>query len=195
MFTVAVGAAVQALLVALTVRGVGSCWIGSTIFAADLVRDELELPADWEPLGAIAIGYPLEPSTATRSGAGRRSAGAQVSVHRVGNRVALRLAAHPTRLKTRCGTPCWRFWMRATTPAAANACRDTSRPRRWCSMSPAAKSLLTLHPRLGAGCNSADTAKTATATSSRPRGARPPRNPASPISASSPNWPPCMSTR
>src|ERR1700755_3029224 len=64
MFTVAVGAAVQALLVALAVRNVGSCWIGSTIFAADLVRAELELPADWEPLGAIAIGYPAEPSTA-----------------------------------------------------------------------------------------------------------------------------------
>ncbi|BBZ10167.1 coenzyme F420-0:L-glutamate ligase [Mycobacterium branderi] len=60
MFTVAVGAAVQALLVALAVRGVGSCWIGSTIFAADLVRDELGLPADWEPLGAIAIGYPTQ---------------------------------------------------------------------------------------------------------------------------------------
>ncbi|AKN17958.1 F420-0--gamma-glutamyl ligase [Mycobacterium haemophilum DSM 44634] len=62
MFTVAVGAAVQALLVALAVRGLGSCWIGSTIFAADLVRDELELPADWEPLGAIAIGYAQEPA-------------------------------------------------------------------------------------------------------------------------------------
>ena len=62
MFTVAVGAAVQALLVALAVRGVGSCWIGSTIFAADLVRDELGLPPDWEPLGAIAIGYPQEGS-------------------------------------------------------------------------------------------------------------------------------------
>ncbi|MGA8548374.1 MAG: coenzyme F420-0:L-glutamate ligase [Mycobacterium sp.] len=66
MFTVAVGAAVQALLVALAVRGVGSCWIGSTIFAADLVRDELGLAPDWEPLGAIAIGYPLEPSTEPR---------------------------------------------------------------------------------------------------------------------------------
>ncbi|MGZ8809329.1 MAG: coenzyme F420-0:L-glutamate ligase [Mycobacterium sp.] len=62
MFTVAVGAAVQALLVALAVRGVGSCWIGSTIFAADLVRDELGLSGDWEPLGAIAIGYPQEGS-------------------------------------------------------------------------------------------------------------------------------------
>lgn len=62
MFTVAVGAAVQALLVALAVRGVGSCWIGSTIFTPDLVRDALELPDDWEPLGAIAIGYPEEPA-------------------------------------------------------------------------------------------------------------------------------------
>jgi coenzyme F420-0:L-glutamate ligase / coenzyme F420-1:gamma-L-glutamate ligase len=62
MFTVAVGAAVQALLVALAVRGVSSCWIGSTIFAADLVRDELGLPGDWEPLGAIAIGYAEQPA-------------------------------------------------------------------------------------------------------------------------------------
>ncbi|MGY4710202.1 coenzyme F420-0:L-glutamate ligase [Mycolicibacterium sp. CBM1] len=61
MFTVAVGAAVQGLLVALAVRGVGSCWIGSTIFAPDLVRRTLEVPADWEPLGAVAIGYPVDP--------------------------------------------------------------------------------------------------------------------------------------
>jgi coenzyme F420-0:L-glutamate ligase / coenzyme F420-1:gamma-L-glutamate ligase len=62
MFTVAVGAAVQALLVALAVRGIGSCWIGSTIFAADLVRAELRLPSDWAPLGAVAIGYAEEPA-------------------------------------------------------------------------------------------------------------------------------------
>lgn len=62
MFTVAVGAAVQGLLVALAVREVGSCWIGSTIFAGDIVRSVLDLPSEWEPLGAIAIGYPAEPS-------------------------------------------------------------------------------------------------------------------------------------
>jgi coenzyme F420-0:L-glutamate ligase / coenzyme F420-1:gamma-L-glutamate ligase len=62
MFTVAVGAAVQALLVALAIRGVGSCWIGSTIFAAELVCKELDVARDWEPLGAVAIGYPTEPS-------------------------------------------------------------------------------------------------------------------------------------
>lgn len=44
MFTVAGGAAVAGLLVALSVRDVGSCWVGSTIFAADVVRDELGLP-------------------------------------------------------------------------------------------------------------------------------------------------------
>ena len=62
MFTVAVGAAVQGLLVALAVRGVGSCWIGSTIFAPELVLSQLGLPDDWEPLGTIAIGYPSQPA-------------------------------------------------------------------------------------------------------------------------------------
>ncbi|HUO39662.1 MAG TPA: nitroreductase family protein, partial [Mycobacterium sp.] len=44
--------------VALAVRGLGSCWVGSTIFAADLVRGELGLPPEWEPMGAVGIGYP-----------------------------------------------------------------------------------------------------------------------------------------
>lgn len=62
MFTVAVGAAVQSLLVALAVRGIGSCWVGSTIFAAETVRTILDLPDDYRPAGAIAVGFPADPS-------------------------------------------------------------------------------------------------------------------------------------
>ncbi|WP_327152607.1 coenzyme F420-0:L-glutamate ligase [Nocardia sp. NBC_01329] len=63
MFTVAVGAAVQGLLVALATEGLGSCWIGSTIFAPEVTREVLGLADEWIPLGAIAIGYPTEELT------------------------------------------------------------------------------------------------------------------------------------
>jgi coenzyme F420-0:L-glutamate ligase/coenzyme F420-1:gamma-L-glutamate ligase len=59
MFTVAGGAAVQGLLVALAAEGIGSCWIGSTIFAAGIVREVLGLDDRWQPLGSVALGIPL----------------------------------------------------------------------------------------------------------------------------------------
>ncbi len=48
------------LLLAAHAEGLGACWLCSPLFTPVIVRQELDLPSDWEAQGMIALGYPDE---------------------------------------------------------------------------------------------------------------------------------------
>jgi F420 biosynthesis protein FbiB-like protein len=48
------------LLLAAHAEGLGGCWVCSPLFAQAVVRQSLDLPADWEPQAMVLLGYPAD---------------------------------------------------------------------------------------------------------------------------------------
>lgn len=54
------------LLLAAEHEGLAACWMCAPLFVPELVRQTLDLPADWEPQALITLGYPAETRSSTR---------------------------------------------------------------------------------------------------------------------------------
>jgi F420 biosynthesis protein FbiB-like protein len=60
MATQSLALAGQNLLLAAHAEGLGACWLCAPLFCADVVRETLDLPPDWEPQAFISLGWPGE---------------------------------------------------------------------------------------------------------------------------------------
>ncbi len=58
LFLLSAGAALQSVQVVLDAHGVGCAWMSSTAFCDATVRDVLDLPDHWVPVGMLAAGQP-----------------------------------------------------------------------------------------------------------------------------------------
>jgi len=56
----------QNLMLAAHALGLGACWVCAPLFCPAVVRETLNLPADWQPQGLITLGYPAEEKQKTR---------------------------------------------------------------------------------------------------------------------------------
>ena len=56
----------QNLLLAAHDAGLGACWMCAPLFVPALVREELDLPGDWQPQALITLGYPAQERQKTR---------------------------------------------------------------------------------------------------------------------------------
>ncbi len=66
MATQSTAMAGQNLLLAAHALGLGACWVCAPLFCPAIVRETLDLPADWQPQGLITLGYPAEEKQKTR---------------------------------------------------------------------------------------------------------------------------------
>jgi len=53
-------AAIQNLLLAAHEAGLGACWMAAPLYCPDVIREALQLPADWDAQALITIGYPAD---------------------------------------------------------------------------------------------------------------------------------------
>jgi nitroreductase len=68
---VAVGAAVQNLMLAACEKGLGTCWIGMALMYSKQIRETLNIPESERIITSLALGYPDEEAPVNTFKAGR----------------------------------------------------------------------------------------------------------------------------